>query len=42
MAEVNTLAYDDTATITTVKKFTVQALGANSIKLFAAVIYEFT
>jgi hypothetical protein len=38
----NTPAYYDTATITTVKCFTVKAPGANPIKPFTAVIYEFS
>ncbi len=36
----NALAYYDTATITVVKGFMVQAPGANVIKLFLSVIYE--
>ncbi len=36
----NTLVYYDTATITAVKSFIVQAPGANVIKLFSDVIYE--
>ena len=39
MEVANTLAYYDTATITAVKSFIVQAPGANVIKLFTAVIY---
>ncbi len=42
MEVANTLAYYDTATITAIKSFIVQALGANVIKLFTAVIYEFS
>jgi hypothetical protein len=38
----NTLAYYDTATITAVKSFIVQAPGVNPIKLFTAVIYKFS
>jgi hypothetical protein len=37
----NTLAYYDTATITAVKSFIVQAPGACIIKLITAVIYGF-
>jgi hypothetical protein len=40
MAVENTLAYNDTATITTVKSL-VQGPGVKVIKLFTAVIYEF-
>ena len=39
MEVANTLAYYDTATITAVKSFIVQAPGANVIKLFTMVIY---
>ena len=38
---VNTLAYYDTATITAVKSFIIQAPGANPTKLFTAVSYGF-
>ncbi len=38
----NTPAYYDTATITTVKCFTVKVPGVNPIKPFTAVIYEFS
>ncbi len=38
----NTLAYYDTATITAVKSFIVQASGACTIKLITAVIYGFS
>jgi hypothetical protein len=37
MAEANTLAYYDTATITAVKSFIVQAPGVNAIKLVSFV-----
>ncbi len=42
MAAANTTAYDDTATITTIKDFIVQALMANVIQLFTAVSYDFS
>ncbi len=42
VAEANTLAYYNTATIMAVKSFIVQAPGANLIKLFTAIIYEFS
>ena len=47
MEVANTLAYYDTATITAVKSFIVQAPaegfpGANPIKLFTTVIYGFS
>jgi hypothetical protein len=38
---VNTLAYYNTAIITVLKCFAVQAPGPNVIKLFLSVIYEF-
>jgi hypothetical protein len=38
MAVANTLAYYNTATVTTVKSFMAQAPGDNPIKLFMAVI----
>ncbi len=37
---VNTLAYYDTATITAVKSFIVQALGVNVTKLFSSSLIE--
>jgi hypothetical protein len=41
MAVANTLAYYDTATITTVKRFITPAHGVNPKKLFTVVIYSF-
>jgi hypothetical protein len=41
MAAANTIAYDDTATITTIKDFIVQALMANVIQLFTDVSLTF-
>ena len=41
MQVANTLAYYDTAIISTVKSFIVQAPGPHVIKLFIAVIYDF-
>jgi hypothetical protein len=41
MTVTTTLAYYDTATITAVKCFIVQAPGSNIIKLFLSVIYIF-
>jgi hypothetical protein len=38
MAVANTLDYSDTATITAVKIFIAQALGACTLKLFIVVI----
>ncbi len=42
MEKTNTLAYYDTATITAVKSFIVQATGPYPIKPFTVVIYEFS
>jgi hypothetical protein len=41
MEMANTLAYYNTATITAIKRFIVQAIGANPIKDFTTVIYRF-
>ncbi len=38
----NSLAYSDTATITAIKSFIVQAPGVNPIQIFTAVIFEFS
>jgi hypothetical protein len=42
MKVANTLAYHDVATITDGKCFIVQVPGSNVIKLFVAVIYDFS
>jgi hypothetical protein len=42
MEVANTLAYYNTATITAVKSIKGQAPGAFTVKLFTAVIYEFS
>ncbi len=41
MEIANTLAYCNTATITAIKRFIVQAIGANVVKLFMDVIDRF-